>query len=322
MVRKGRTWRKRYSTKERLFKNLALDNDIISLSIWMQSRGFRNKSLVPAVFQNTGRGIMARKRITDIIIQVPEGLIITTRTILKSGLGPFFRKKARQFSSLEALCLFLIYERSLGDESIWHFYIRTLPEEYSIPTYWTEEELDILPKSLRSKVNTEVKQVQRLYERCLRLGGNLSTFLRADLTWNDFKWAWSAINTRCIYMKTYSGDYFLDDTNHLALIPYLDLLNHSDSAMIEAGFNKDKNCYEIKTLKTYNKYDQVFISYGSHANAKLLLEYGFVIPSIQFDAVEFDFNFIKGMFDIDDELFERLTREGFNELVPVIKRIS
>lgn len=133
---------------------------------------------------------------------------------------------------MEALCLFLIFERNRGRESNWYYYIRTLPKDYTIPTYWTREELDILPKSLRSRVDIEVNQVQRLYEHCLRLGGNLSTFLRRDLTWPDFKWAWSAINTRCIYLKTYSGDYFSDDSNYFALIPFLDLLNHSETAMV------------------------------------------------------------------------------------------
>lgn len=35
---------------------------------------------------------MAKKNITDTIIQVPEELIITTKTVIKSGLGQLFRK--------------------------------------------------------------------------------------------------------------------------------------------------------------------------------------------------------------------------------------
>ena len=38
-------------------KNLALDNDIISLSIWMRSRGFRNKCLVPAIFESIRKSL-------------------------------------------------------------------------------------------------------------------------------------------------------------------------------------------------------------------------------------------------------------------------
>lgn len=52
MVRKGRTWRKRYSTKENSYQNLALDEEIIQLSKWMKSKGFENKLLVPAIFKS------------------------------------------------------------------------------------------------------------------------------------------------------------------------------------------------------------------------------------------------------------------------------
>lgn len=65
---------------------------------------------------------------------------------------------------------------------------------------------------------------------------------------------------------------------------------------IKAGFNEDNRYYEIKTSKSYNKYDQVFISYGSHPNIKLLLEYGFVLPNIQFDAIEFDLSKYESIF--------------------------
>lgn len=56
---------------------------------------------------------------------------------------------------------------------------------------------------------------------------------------------------------------------------------------MEAGFNKDTDCYEIKTFDKYKRYSQVFISYGAHDNSHLLLEYGFVIPGNPNDVYEF-----------------------------------
>jgi hypothetical protein len=58
---------------------------------------------------------------------------------------------------------------------------------------------------------------------------------------------------------------------------------------VDAAFNKSSNCYEIKTHKSYKKYDQVFISYGPHNNIHLLLEYGFILPDDPHDVYEIDF---------------------------------
>lgn len=46
---------------------------------------------------------------------------------------------------------------------------------------------------------------------------------------------------------------------------------------VDAGYNPDTGCYQIITYDSYNKYEQVFISYGAHDNRFLLLEYGFCI---------------------------------------------
>jgi len=58
---------------------------------------------------------------------------------------------------------------------------------------------------------------------------------------------------------------------------------------VDAAFNKSSNCYEIKTHKSYKKYDQVFISYGPHNNIHLLLEYGFILSDNPHDVYEIDF---------------------------------
>ncbi len=47
---------------------------------------------------------------------------------------------------------------------------------------------------------------------------------------------------------------------------------------MDAGYNRDSQCYEIHTQTAYSKYQQIFICYGPHDNEKLLLEYGFMLP--------------------------------------------
>lgn len=58
---------------------------------------------------------------------------------------------------------------------------------------------------------------------------------------------------------------------------------------VEAAFNKNNNCFEIKTYNSFRKYDQVFISYGAHSNTHLLMEYGFILPDNPHDVYELDY---------------------------------
>lgn len=51
----------------------------------------------------------------------------------------------------------------------------------------------------------------------------------------DVRWAWSTVNTRSVYLETASHPLLLLDPeeSNVALAPFLDLLNHSDSAQVE-----------------------------------------------------------------------------------------
>ncbi len=55
---------------------------------------------------------------------------------------------------------------------------------------------------------------------------------------------------------------------------------------VKAGFDGTSNSFNIVTEIPYGKGDQAFISYGPHDNAKLLLEYGFILPHNHHNAVK------------------------------------
>lgn len=71
--------------------------------------------------------------------------------------------------------------------------------------------------------------------------------------------------------------YPFSERNHYALAPLLDGLNHKN-VYCEAGFNPSNSRYEIRSAERFSKGSQVFISYGLHSNATLLIEYGFTLP--------------------------------------------
>lgn len=51
---------------------------------------------------------------------------------------------------------------------------------------------------------------------------------------SDVRWAWSTVNTRSVYLQTEPHALLILDPeeSHLALAPFLDLLNHSDCSQV------------------------------------------------------------------------------------------
>jgi len=107
-------------------------------------------------------------------------------------------------------------------------------------------------------------------------------------TFEVYKWAWSIVNTRAVYISpdcSTKNKIKLSDINNLALAPYIDMFNHSPLACVRATVNNLNGTYTIVTEKLFKKHSEVFINYGPHSNTKLFLEYGFIVPSNPQDSV-------------------------------------
>ncbi|PIK41445.1 putative SET domain-containing protein 4-like isoform X2 [Apostichopus japonicus] len=236
----------------------------------------------------TGRGLMATKSIKpgDVIVSIPSNLLITSQVVLRSELKDVLKIFPVKLTARLLLCAFVIYERQKGPSSFWAPYIGCLPDAFSTPSYFTSEELQHLPAALRQRATEQTRLLCDGFSKLTKFFefGQECHFL-SDFSFDldDFKWAWSAVNTRTLYYKVEeAGSHHLVDPSErdvYVLAPFLDLLNHSSTAEVAGSFNSIKQCYEIQTTTPYNKFDQVFIHYGPHDNETLLLEYGFVEPT-------------------------------------------
>lgn len=306
----GRTKRKRNRNKQSTTSK-SLDNEhaIISLRKWMKSQHWKNQtSLKLREFEVTGRGVFSTKNFApeDTLIQVPYKLLITLNTIHESALPDALNLNERtKLKFQDLLILFLILERFKGCDSKWHAYIESLPQEPPwLPLKLPERDVEMLPEDIKSAIRRSRCNAEESWKR-LRKSINRSGYERCVLDVNSFTWAFTMVNTRAVYVDPQiihdlseipDRDLrrFLSDEPCMALCPFLDMFNHSSDAKTAAELKSAGNngwFYELRTLCGYKKYEQIFISYGSHDNLKLLCEYGFFIPwGNMLDSIKFDAN--------------------------------
>ncbi|NXJ61962.1 SETD4 protein, partial [Rostratula benghalensis] len=280
--RTGRKRRRKHSQSSADGVNCSNKPEYIKLKKWLKGRGFEDSNLRPAEFWGTGRGLMTTKalRAGDLVISLPEKCILTTDTVLSSGLGEYIMKWKPPVSPLIALCTFLIAEKHAGEKSLWKPYLDVLPKTYTCPVCLEHDVVSLLPEPLRKKAQEQRTIVHELYLSSKAFFSSLQPLFTENtetvFNYSALEWAWCAINTRTIYMKHLQRECFSLEPDVYALAPYLDLLNHSPNVQVEAAFNEQTRSYEIRTNSPCKKYEEVFICYGPHDNQRLLLEYGFV----------------------------------------------
>ncbi|XP_078696604.1 SET domain-containing protein 4-like isoform X1 [Branchiostoma floridae x Branchiostoma belcheri] len=284
--KRGRTWRKRKRGKRERDRRPVYqgeDRELINLQQFMKANDFKGCPLKPAVFPDTGRGVMAARSIKggEVIIAVPRNILISCRTILSSRLGTELKKwsSTSRFTCAQVLSLFLLLEKNKGKSSFWHPYIRTLPNTFTTPVYFTETELSALSPSLQEKARDLKKELLHAFNDLEPFVSSSLPELDSMFTFDAFRWAWSVLKTRTLYQEDCRSPYLSNrEPQTSTLVPMLDLINHSPSAKARFGYNVNTSCYEVRVLEPYRKHDQVFISYGFEENSELMLKFGFYVP--------------------------------------------
>lgn len=132
-------------------------------------------------------------------------------------------------------------------------------------------------------------------------GGSVSK----ECTREEYMYAWLLVNTRTFYFVDPKTER-LPKEDHMALQPVADLFNHTDRDGCHVAFDHAES-FTFRTTRAYEKGDEVHISYGSHSNDFLLVEYGFVLARNHWDEVRLD----------DDVVLPALTRRQREELEDV-----
>lgn len=298
----GRTQRQRKrnsSTKVAVVEN---DPTIINLKRRLKLKKYLLPCLKVADFQSSGRGFICNQPIkaSTTLLRIPLKAMITFDTLVNSDIKECLLPNSK-FSFQTLLSVFLVFEKHKV-KSDWTFYFDTIPKESPpLPCFTCDNEIDCLPNDLKRLVCTSKEKFTQMWLQIVNCINSrwfcscCSRSAKSIFNLSDFSWGYSMVNTRAVYVdpKIFKKpnewvDFILDEPS-MALCPLLDMFNHSFEAKTDAKLVEYKGewFFQLTTLTNHKKYEQVFISYGSHNNEVLLHEYGFFILGNPLDCVKF-----------------------------------
>lgn len=159
--------------------------------------------------------------------------------------------------------------------------------QQSMPLTWPMTLQDLLPTAAKSILNKQRKNFEKDWAAVsakfpfVEKGG-----IKPSCTRDEYLYAWMLVNTRTFYFVTPQTEK-LPTADHMALQPVADLFNHTDLGGCSVIYDYT-DTFSFRNAKPYEKGEEVYISYGTHHNDFLLVEYGFVLGKNVWDEVCLD----------------------------------
>ncbi|XP_049541136.1 SET domain-containing protein 4 [Anopheles darlingi] len=323
--------------------------DHVDLLRWLKGLGWANETrLRIADFPETGKGLFSRKSIAagDHLISLPfEALLGGTTIEQDESFRVMFdpelleeRDRATEEKvSFQTLLAFYLCVQEHNKNPALAPYLKSLPDNFSNPYFCAKQELTHLPEVLLIAM---VKQNQQIKSEFANLINTLHPEWRSMIVLERFKWAHFVVNTRSVYIDPEivrminsflpnGGSLFdglLSDAPSMALAPFLDFFNHQSGTKTVSKWSLTVNqirdrlakgkplelCYDLFIEREFDRGAQIYISYGTHNNTSLLLEYGFFLTNNPNDFVELTLEDVNAFIRHDPELrCLRLPREKY-----------
>ena len=215
----------------------------------------------------------------DILIRVPDNLLISLDIALNSEIGKYFDEPLRKKLNSPHHCLltaYLLQEEKKGNNSKWAFYFPFLPSSYSsFPIFYTENEMKLLEGTQFYKIVIDKKKE-----------------IREDYDWICEKYEGFkqySYSNFCKFREVVSSRIFgvtMKGKKNDIIAPYADLFNHCRPRTTHWAYEDDQNSFIVSSIENLNCGMEVFDSYGRKCNARFLLNYGFTIENNEDDEVK------------------------------------
>ncbi|VDM38576.1 unnamed protein product [Toxocara canis] len=254
---------------------------------WVHEKGCTFEGIeVRSCGDDSGHGIFASRsfRPNETVITVPQQLMITAGMVAELPQYKEVLERGR-LQPFEVLVMFFLTEQPYS--SSWASYLSVLPSTFSTPAF-TESTLnaDCLPPSIHNLWVNQQTELKTMFEK-------MCCLLTNTPSWERFLWAWHVVNTRCIFVENRPHP-LVDNSNGdtIAVIPLVDMLNHSTNNQGLALWDSVNGCYKVIATRVVLEGDQLFVCYGGHSNGRLWIDYGFTLPENIYNKVNIDYDLL------------------------------
>lgn len=227
----------------------------------------------------------------DVAFAVPNSLVVTLERILGNETIAELLT-TNKLSELACLALYLMYEKKRGKDSFWYPFIRELDRQrgrgqlaVESPLLWTSKELEYLQGSpMKEVVSARLEGIRREYKELDTvwfMAGSLFQQYPFDIpteafSFDIFKQAFVAVQSCVVHLQD------VPLARRFALVPLgppLLAYNSTCKAMLKAV----GDAVQLQVDRAYKAGDAIVVWCGPQANARLLLNYGFVDEENPFD---------------------------------------
>lgn len=255
-------------------------NHFDSIKKWLK---IKNDNL--QMFQKGSRGLFSTKDINkgDIIMQIPVKYLIELSSIEKSikSMISMISMKSNFNNSNSTIASYILLE-SLNEKSKWKIYLDTFPQDLSeYIHFYKKDKMRLLQESsIMCKDSVNIKDVIEeitnegniLYESLKDKNilpkeySDINDFIKLFMKFRIY------VDSRIFKYKKYNND-------ESALVPYADLLNHSNKSNTYWYFDDIKKSFIVQATEDIPKNYEIFDSYGDKSNVRLVIFYGFSIKN-------------------------------------------
>ncbi|KAK3674363.1 hypothetical protein LTR78_005832 [Recurvomyces mirabilis] len=239
-----------------------------AFTTWSRNRGVEICNVAPAKLPGKGLGLVTTKKISkdERLLFVPE------KAMFKPDLALLKKAKLSHASPQAQLAYSAMMACQNGNEGlrVWRATWPTDEDfEHSLPMRW--------PKKLREHLPPSIDQPLRRQEEdyakdlaAVRASHDSSRYFDED----EFRYCWSIVNSRSFHWKPARKG----SAGCMVMCPFIDYLNHGSSGT-SCNIVQRPHGYEVLAERDYENGEEVLATYGAHTNDKLLVHYGFVLPS-------------------------------------------
>jgi histone-lysine N-methyltransferase SETD3 len=253
---------------------------------WLQEGGSKFPKLYMRYYSEDYRGVHVLTKVApgQIVLYVPDSRIMTSEVAKESDVGrKILAANVDLRSKHSFLAAYVLQEKVRKRDSPWFPYINILPVYYrNMPIFFPPELLKKLKGSfVLDKISERLDSLSKEYEAIKR---GVPEFARHTL-W-DFIWARLVVITRIfgLVIKGRKTD---------GLVPYADMLNHKRPRETKWTYDDSMEGFTITTLKTVNRGEELFDSYGRKCNSRFFVNYGFALENNEDNEVVFKFGLKK-----------------------------